>query len=155
MTLAAIATLTRQSKHKPGTPESSVPGHKGKNSLLKIMLISFYFLCSHSLKQKVDSLFTTSEFPMSTDVSYNSVAKDTAPLLHVWHWLLSSAWLCWHHSISLQPPASGAHGPAHLACWYLIGTNRAKTTKPWKITRSFPSAYSRQGCEYTNHLFTV
>lgn len=47
------------------------------------MIISFYFHCSHSLKQKVDSLFATSNFPMSTDVSYNSVVKDTAPLLHV------------------------------------------------------------------------
>lgn len=77
---------------------------------------------------------------MSTDVSSNSVVRDTAPLLHVWHWLLSSAclllpgtaWLCWHHSISLQPPPSGPHGPAHLGSWYLIGTNRPGCLKPLK-----------------------
>lgn len=92
VTLAAFANLTRQlGKHRPGTPESYVPWHKGKNSLLKIMIISFYFHCSHSLKQKVDSLFTTSIFPMSTDVSYSSVVKDTAPLLSP---VSGTAWLC-------------------------------------------------------------
>jgi len=63
------------------------------------MIVSSYFHCSHSLKQKAGSLFTPSDFLMSTDVSYNSVVKDTAPRLHVWHWLLSAA--------RLLPPGTG------------------------------------------------
>lgn len=39
----------------------------------------------HSLKWKADTLFATSNFLVATDVSYNSVAKDTAPHLHVRH----------------------------------------------------------------------
>lgn len=51
---------------------------------VKIMVMSSHFHCSHSLKQKADSsVFTASNFLMSTDVSYNFVMKDTAPRLHV------------------------------------------------------------------------
>lgn len=46
---------------------------------------------------------------MSTDVSYNSVVKDTAPLLCVWHWLLSS---CLAVPASAEPTASlSSHHP--------------------------------------------
>lgn len=74
------------------------------------MIISFYFHCSHSLKQKVDSLFTTSKFPMSTDVSYNSVVKDTAPLLQC---LALAALLCLALPGSADRGTTASHSSNH------------------------------------------